>query len=98
MAARAEAEIASAGDEAALEELRVRYLGRRDGEITAALKELPKLPAAERPAYGAAATAARERIEAALAGRTGALKGAALELDLGRAAEDLTLPPRRVRV
>src|SRR5688572_6648637 len=98
MAARAEAEIASAADETALEQLRVRFLGRRDGEITAALKALPKLPAAERPAYGAAANAARERIEAALARRAEALKGAALERDLGRAAEDLTLPPRRVRV
>ena len=98
IADRAETEIASAADEAALEELRVRYLGRRDGEITAALKELPKLPAAERPAYGAAANAARERIEAALAARTETLKGAAVQREIGRAAEDLTLPPRRVRV
>ena len=97
MAARAEAEIASA-DEAALDALRVRYLGRRDGEITRALKELPKLPAAERPAYGAAANAARDRIESAIERRTAELHRAALDRDLGSAAIDLTLPPRRIRV
>ncbi|MGH2378224.1 MAG: phenylalanine--tRNA ligase subunit alpha [Candidatus Limnocylindria bacterium] len=98
IADRAEAEIASAADEAALDALRVRYLGRRDGEVTAALRELPKLLAAERPAYGAAANAARERVEAALAARGELLRGAALRLDLTGPADDLTLPPRRVRV
>lgn len=98
LAARAEAEIAAAPDEAALEALRVRYVGRRDGEITLALKELPKLPADERPAYGAAGNAARERIEAALARRGASLRGAELERELTGPAEDLTLPPRRVRV
>ena len=98
IARRAEAEIAAAADEGALESLRVRYLGRKDGEITRALKELPKLPAAERPAYGAAANAARARIESALDARTEALKKTALERELGAATEDLTLPPRRVRV
>ena len=98
IAARAEAEIAAAPDEAALDALRVRYVGRREGEITAALKELPKLPAAQRPVYGAAANAARARIEAALEARAGAIRAAALERDLGAEATDLTLPPRRVRV
>ena len=97
LAGRAEAEIATA-DEAALEALRVRYLGRKDGEITRALKELPKLPAAERPAYGAAANAARDRIEAAIERRAAELRKGALERELGRPMEDLTLPPRRVRV
>jgi phenylalanyl-tRNA synthetase alpha chain len=98
MAARAEAEIAAAADEAALEAMRVRYLGRRDGEITRALKELPKLPAAERPAYGAAANAARDRIEAAIDRRASQIRGSALERELAGTPEDLTLPPRRVRV
>jgi len=97
LAARAEADI-SAADEAALGALRVRYLGRREGEITKALKVTPSLPAAERPAYGSAANAARERIEAALAGRAAALRGAALEREVAAGAEDPTLPPRRVRV
>jgi len=98
LAAKAEAEIASAKDEAALTALRVRYVGRREGAITKALKELPSLPAAQRPAYGVAANAARERVEAALERRASELRGSALERELTGGADDLTLPPRRVRV
>jgi phenylalanyl-tRNA synthetase alpha chain len=98
LAARAEAEIAAASDDAALEALRVRYVGRRDGEITKALRKLPQLPAAERPAYGAAANAARARIEAALDRRGADLREAAIARDITGAKTDLTLPPRRVRV
>ncbi len=97
LAARAEREIAAA-DEAALEALRVRYVGRRDGEVTKALKTLPLLPADQRPTFGAAANAARERIEAALERRRSELRGAALEHDIAAGSVDLTLPPRRVRV
>src|SRR5579859_8148029 len=96
LAARAEREIAAA-DEAALDALRVRYVGRRDGEVTKALKTLPSLPADQRPAFGAAANAARERIEAALERRRSELRGAALERDIASGSVDLTLPPRRVR-
>jgi phenylalanyl-tRNA synthetase alpha chain len=98
LAARAEAEIAAAADEAAVDTLRIHYLGRRDGEITKALRSLPALPAAERPAFGAAANAARERVEVALERRGSELRGASLARDLSGAAVDLTLPPRRLRV
>lgn len=97
LAGRGETEIAAAADEAALEVLRVRYVGRRDGMLTRALKDLPKLPAAERPAYGAAANAARQRIETALERRREGLRGVGIERQL-QEAEDLTLPPRHVRV
>ena len=98
LAARAEAEIAAAPDEAALAALRVRYVGRRDGEITRAMRALATLAAEERPAYGAAANAARERIESALEGRAAALRAGTIERDIDAAATDLTLPPRRIRV
>ena len=98
LAERAEAEIAAAADGAALEVLRVRYLGRKDGEVTRALKLTASLPAAERRAYGAAANAARARVEAALEARGAAIRAALLVRELGGPAEDLTLPPRRVRV
>ncbi|MBU6423058.1 MAG: phenylalanine--tRNA ligase subunit alpha [Chloroflexota bacterium] len=98
LAATAEREIAAAADEAALDALRVRYVGRREGEITKALKTLPSLPAEQRPAFGAAANAARERIEAALERRGADLREAALARDIAGGAVDLTLPPRRVRV
>jgi phenylalanyl-tRNA synthetase alpha chain len=98
LAAMAEREIAAASDEAALDALRVRYVGRREGEITKALKTLPSLPQAQRPAFGAAANAARDRIEAALERRGAQLREAALERGLASGTVDLTLPPRRVRV
>ncbi len=98
IADRAVAEIGSAPDDAALEAVRVRYLGRRDGELTSAAKRLPTLPEAERPAYGAALNAARQRVEAALAARTAALRSAALSKELASEAIDLTLPGRPLRL
>jgi len=97
IADRAVAEIGTCADDAALEAARVRYLGRRDGEITRATKEIATLPAKDKPAYGAAINEAKVRIERALESRAGALRGASLEKSL-RDREDLTLPPRPVRV
>lgn len=97
LADRAVAEIAAA-DEAALEAARLKYLGRKDGALTDAMKEIAKLPAAERPAYGAAVNNAKRRVEAALDERGAALRTTALERDIGAEREDMTLPPRRVRV
>ena len=44
--------ITKAADPAALDELRVKYLGKK-GELTAVLKQMGKLSAEERPAMGA---------------------------------------------
>jgi len=97
LADRAVAEIAASADDAALEAARVRYLGRKDGEVTQATKRIATLPASEKPAYGAAANEARARIEAALEGRGAALRGARVDQTLGE-REDLTLPGRPVRI
>jgi phenylalanyl-tRNA synthetase alpha chain len=97
LADRAAAEIAAAADEAALEAARVKYLGRK-GTLSEATKGIAKLPAAEKPAFGAALNEAKDRIETALDERGKALRAKALERDLGAEREDLTLPPRRVRV
>ena len=43
---------------------RVRYLGRRDGEVTQATKQIATLAAKDKPAYGAAVNEAKARIEA----------------------------------
>ena len=98
LADRALGEIAAAADEGALEAVRARYLGRKDGSLSAALRDLRALPADERPAHGAALNEAKTRIEAALDERSRALRGAALERELGGTATDLTLPPRPVRL
>lgn len=52
-------------DAAALDELRVRYLGKK-GELTAVLKQMGRLSAEERPAMGALANEVRAALENAL--------------------------------
>jgi phenylalanyl-tRNA synthetase alpha chain len=90
---RALAEIAGARSTSDLESLRVRVLGR-SGELTALLRSLGSLPAAERPKVGQQANEVKQALEAALAERLEALKGD--ERRRAREAErlDLTLPGR----
>ena len=89
--AEAEAAIAAAPDAAALEELRVRYLGRR-AELTQILRGIGELPAEQRGPVGAAANAAREALEELLARRRATLEGSELERRLAEDAVDVTLP------
>ncbi len=98
LAERAIGEIRACADPDALEAARVRYLGRRDGALTAAAKTLSTLPVADRPRYGASLNAAKRRIEDALAEREAALRAEQLARELRGDREDLTAPPRRVRV
>ena len=91
-------EIAAAADEAALEPVRVRYLGRKDGELTRRLKALAALPAGEKPAAGAAINQAKVGIEAALADRERAVRERSLAASLTDGTIDLTLPGRPVRL
>jgi phenylalanyl-tRNA synthetase alpha chain len=84
---------ASAADERALEELRVRFLGKK-GELSAVLRGMGALPAEERPRVGEVANRVRDQVEALLAARKGALSGAALETELAGAPLDVTLPGR----
>ena len=87
------AEIESAATPQALEQLRVRLLGRK-GEITARLKALGSLPPEERPAAGKAGNEARNAIAAAIAARKQALSGQRLEQELAAGGIDVTLPGR----
>ena len=83
LADRAVAEIAACADDAALEAARVRYLGRKDGEVTQATKQIAGLPAKDKPAYGAAVNEAKARIESALESRGAELHGARVDHSLG---------------
>jgi phenylalanyl-tRNA synthetase alpha chain len=87
------ADFADAGDAAALENAKARYLGK-DGALTARLKSLGKLVPAERPAAGARINEAKARLETALAARRDALADAKLEAALAAEAIDVTLPGR----
>jgi phenylalanyl-tRNA synthetase alpha chain len=83
--------IAEVGDVPALEEVRVRLLGRK-GEVTALLRSVREAPAAERPQLGAALNALKQEIQEALTARSAALSAAGPAP--GRPALDLTLPGR----
>jgi phenylalanyl-tRNA synthetase alpha chain len=85
------AAIAAAGDTAALEEIRVRFLGR-SSELTSILRGIAELPAAERGAVGKAANEARQALEASLEARDSELEAAELEQQLDRDLLDVTLP------
>jgi phenylalanyl-tRNA synthetase alpha chain len=90
---RALAEIAACGDVAALEEARVRWLGKK-GTFTEQLKALGVLPAAERPAAGARVNEAKEQVQVAIEARRAALERADVERQLVAGRIDVTLPGR----
>ncbi|MBV8441053.1 MAG: phenylalanine--tRNA ligase subunit alpha [Hyphomicrobiales bacterium] len=87
------AAIESASDEAALEAVRVGALGKK-GSISARLATLGKLSPDERKMHGAAINALKDQVMEALAARRAVLKKAALEAQLEREAQDVTLPVR----
>ena len=85
------AAIAAAPDAAALEELRVRWLGRRS-ELTGILRGIAELEPSERGPVGAAASAARRELEGQLSDRREQLEAAEIEGSLATEAIDVTLP------
>ncbi|MBR6825366.1 MAG: hypothetical protein IKM59_02350 [Oscillospiraceae bacterium] len=91
------AEIAAAGDTAALDAVRVRFLGKK-GELTAVLKLMGKLSAEERPVMGQMANAVRAELEAALEDRKTDLQALALEKQLAEEAIDVTVPGKRTEI
>jgi phenylalanyl-tRNA synthetase alpha chain len=91
--AAARADFAGAADPAALENAKARYLGK-SGALTDLLKSLGKLPAADRPAAGAAINEAKSALETALAARRDALADARAESQLAAEALDVSLPGR----
>ena len=91
------AALESAETPAALEELRVKLLGKK-GELTALLKMMGKLSPEERPVMGQLANAVRAEIEAKLEERKGAIHAAVLEAKLASESIDVTIPGDTVTV
>jgi phenylalanyl-tRNA synthetase alpha chain len=87
----AEAAIGAVSDATELEELRVRYLGRK-AELTGILRGIALLPAEQRGPVGAAGNEAREVLEELLAKRRAELEAADLADGLAADAVDVTLP------
>ena len=90
------AAIAGAGDEDALEGVRVAALGKK-GEVSARMRELGRMTPEERQVAGPALNALKSELNAALAARRASLADAALEERLAAEWLDVTLPgrPRR---
>ncbi len=87
----AAAAIAGADSSAALEELRVRYLGRK-AELTTILRGIAELPPEERGKVGGGANKARKELEEIMAGRASDLASGELEVQLVTDQVDVTLP------
>jgi phenylalanyl-tRNA synthetase alpha chain len=83
--------IESAASSAELEELRVRYLGRK-AELTTVLRGIAELPQEERGPVGGAANRARKELEALLEARAEGLDATELEAKLVSDRIDVTLP------
>jgi phenylalanyl-tRNA synthetase alpha chain len=83
--------IGAAASTAALEELRVRYLGRK-AELPNLLRGVAQLEPAERGRVGKAANEARQALEALIEERAAALEAAELDERLREDRVDVTLP------
>src|SRR5919199_2891219 len=86
-----EAAIAAAPSTAALEEVRVRYLGRK-AELPNLLRGVAQLPPEQRGVVGRAANEARRALEAAIEARAAELEAAELDARLAADTADVTLP------
>ncbi len=82
--------IEAAASPAALEEARVRYLGRREGRLSELLRRVGGLDPSERPRVGSAANRVKARLRSALEARSAAFEAKVRT----ESRTDLTLPSR----
>lgn len=92
--AEALAAIESAPNTAALDALDNDYLGRKAGKLTGLMRSLGSLPPDQKPAFGQALNAAKDRVVAALAARRDALQTRERADRERTEAIDITLPGR----
>ena len=88
------AEIEAAGDEAAIEAVRVSALGKK-GSISERLKTLGSMSPEERQSAGPAINGLKTRITDVIAARKADLRDAAIEARLAAEKVDVTLPVRQ---
>ncbi len=90
-------ELESAGDLKALDNWRVKYLGRK-GSLTGILRGLAELPIEERKEAGAAANRIKSLLEESLREKQESIKKAEIERRLEKSRIDVTLPGRPIRL
>lgn len=93
LVAQLQADVAQANDAAAVEALRVQYLGKKS-QLSDLSKRMGQLGEEERRAFGAELNAAREAITGSLNDRKNTLAEAALSARLLAERVDVTLPGR----
>ena len=87
------AELAAVKDVKKLEELRVRYLGRKEGEVTKLVKQLPEMSVEDRRVLGPALNTLKRDTEALFAETLARLSGAKK-----KRAVDVTMPGKKIPV
>ncbi|MEN1729147.1 MAG: phenylalanine--tRNA ligase subunit alpha [Pseudomonadota bacterium] len=87
--------IESASDRRSLDDIRVRFLGKK-GELTGLLKQLGQLPHEQRREAGQAVNRSKQALDQAISARLETLKAEELEARLAEERIDITLPGRTV--
>jgi len=95
---RFEDESSRVADRAAWEDLRLRWIGRKQGIVRSLLARTGEVPAADRRVWGQAVNTLKERVESRLAELDEALTAREREAVRRAAAVDVTLPGRRPTV
>src|SRR5437660_5885667 len=93
-----DAALAAANDSRALDELRVRYFGRKGGVIPALFVELKEVPKEQKKDAGDALNKLRHRLESALKENTERVAAAEAARKEAAEAIDITLPARMPRL
>ena len=89
--------VANAGDSSALDDVRVKYLGKK-GELTGLLKGLGKLSPEARPAAGAEINSAKEALQEVIFACKADLDNAAIDAQLASETIDVSLPGRNADI
>ncbi|UTW46009.1 phenylalanine--tRNA ligase subunit alpha [bacterium SCSIO 12696] len=97
LAEQAKAAVNAAADAAALEEVRVEYLGKK-GQLTGLLKGLGKLSPEERPKAGAQINVVKQEVQELINARKAGFEKAAIDAQLASETVDVTLPGRAAEV
>ena len=89
-----ESEIQQANSTAELRAIELKYLGK-SGELTGLMRGIGKLPAEEKPKFGAAVNEAKARLEQKLAAKFSTLKSAEQAVAFEEDRIDVTMPSRQ---
>ena len=87
--------VISAENESHIEEVRVKYLGKK-GELTAILKQMGSLSPEERPKMGQLVNEAKQELEELISEKRDELKKKAIEFKLKEETIDISMPAKEI--